>query len=765
MDHDSHQEASPSTTAAAVAAVTSGTDPDSHRPFKRSRIRQACDRCRARKSKCGDLRPCEPCISAGVTCEDWRPGGSTPIKHESDGVYVPSAPATAPPRQRHAVTNDWPLVPRDGRFLRLAFPYDTIYRTERGSHTCFSFSSGLGLLQYLHEHHKLVNPEPGAGMEDPLSFLLDMPANPLLPPLLTVPPEERDAGGSKGQDVVDEALWTQLSEQVGLTIIWTLVRQFLETSYLFWPTFLLREFVELSQDPRERCKPDFICLLLSICALACRESGAGRTTKEDPSEALFDLYWQVRRRYPTADWSTLTSIQSVFYLAMYCYGGSGPNGVVMGHTLANEAVSRALDIGLHRSVEVYSQTFARHEVAVRARTLWAVFCVDKIQMAYGRPPMLRLCEIDIDEIPLDVNSTTERLTLGGPTYLPYQRACVRLYMVLERVIEKINIPACTASSVINQISQGSRRIRETAVHPEGCACNHQALDFDDELKMINTYRSQDLPPSSQDMEDDNIFHCHIERLRTLAAWVKVFIYRHLFAVHNTDVGIEYPSRKYAKELLHWSQDLLASQRKILQRGSLTDCGAICSYQISQVGRGLIPVLYLSKHMTPEQQEPLGQHPEAFRTALSLAVKLLGDLGMRFPASARSMDIIDAAARRLDVDITLEGEVRLPGHVRRPPRSQSDRWMNHLPLSNPLAMPLLTSSFDFVGLATDADGSNIFGPYADFGREGSQQDDGVGASSSGVDGEHTGEYGLSEHAPEIQALLGLSQATDRGDSRS
>lgn len=364
MEHEHAKETSPGTTAAAVAAVTASgsgsTDPDAHRPFKRSRIRQACDRCRARKSKvrgvldaarccdallyppgpegrplsvrcipkprrskpptrpptafhlltctqCGDLRPCEPCITAGVTCEDWRPGGSTPIKHDADHAgFAPSSSNEAAAPRRHAVTNDWPLVPRDGRFLRLAFPYDTIYRTERGSHTSLSFSSGLGLLQYLHEHHKLVNPEPGSGMDDPLSFLLDMPANPLLPPLLTVPPpEERDAGGSKGQSVVDEGLWTQLSEQVGLTIvsswrpaplsllthnqIWTLVRQFLETSYLFWPTFLLREFVEVSQDPRERCKPDFICLLLSICALACRESGAGRTTKEDPSEALFDL--------------------------------------------------------------------------------------------------------------------------------------------------------------------------------------------------------------------------------------------------------------------------------------------------------------------------------------------------------------------------------------------------------------------------------------------------------------------------------------------
>lgn len=41
---------------------------------KRTRVRQACNRCKARKIKCGDLRPCKNCTSLGLVCRDWRPG-------------------------------------------------------------------------------------------------------------------------------------------------------------------------------------------------------------------------------------------------------------------------------------------------------------------------------------------------------------------------------------------------------------------------------------------------------------------------------------------------------------------------------------------------------------------------------------------------------------------------------------------------------------------------------------------------------------------
>ena len=44
------------------------------RSQKRTRVRQACNRCKARKIKCGDLRPCKNCTSLGLVCRDWRPG-------------------------------------------------------------------------------------------------------------------------------------------------------------------------------------------------------------------------------------------------------------------------------------------------------------------------------------------------------------------------------------------------------------------------------------------------------------------------------------------------------------------------------------------------------------------------------------------------------------------------------------------------------------------------------------------------------------------
>lgn len=59
----------------ALRAPTSATSaqPPSRRA-KRTRVRQACNRCKARKIKCGDLRPCENCTSLGLVCKDWRPG-------------------------------------------------------------------------------------------------------------------------------------------------------------------------------------------------------------------------------------------------------------------------------------------------------------------------------------------------------------------------------------------------------------------------------------------------------------------------------------------------------------------------------------------------------------------------------------------------------------------------------------------------------------------------------------------------------------------
>ncbi len=59
---------------------------------KRTRVRQACNRCKARKIKCGDLRPCKNCTSLGLVCRDWRPG-----EEPSDQAYFahPAGPSSS----------------------------------------------------------------------------------------------------------------------------------------------------------------------------------------------------------------------------------------------------------------------------------------------------------------------------------------------------------------------------------------------------------------------------------------------------------------------------------------------------------------------------------------------------------------------------------------------------------------------------------------------------------------------------------------------
>lgn len=59
---------------------------------KRTRVRQACNRCKARKIKCGDLRPCKNCTSLGLVCRDWRPGEEP---YEQNSFAHPAGPSSS----------------------------------------------------------------------------------------------------------------------------------------------------------------------------------------------------------------------------------------------------------------------------------------------------------------------------------------------------------------------------------------------------------------------------------------------------------------------------------------------------------------------------------------------------------------------------------------------------------------------------------------------------------------------------------------------
>ncbi len=87
---------------------------------KRTRVRQACNRCKARKIKCGDLRPCKNCTSLGLACRDWRPGEDP---YDQPAFAHPAASSSS------AVPDDlaeaWPSSAADYPFEREALYPET----------------------------------------------------------------------------------------------------------------------------------------------------------------------------------------------------------------------------------------------------------------------------------------------------------------------------------------------------------------------------------------------------------------------------------------------------------------------------------------------------------------------------------------------------------------------------------------------------------------------------------------------------------------
>jgi hypothetical protein len=166
---------------------------------KRTRIRQACERCKSRKTKvchlliarvaetkpqCNNQRPCAACSAAGVACTDWRPG-EEPINistttqalenanydfnqpqpvslNELDPYIDPSLGRQMPDHLRSYNDQNgrrtgqdnvsggvWPNVPAQDRNQRTTYPYDLLFRNERGLLESKSGSAGLSHSTYL----------------------------------------------------------------------------------------------------------------------------------------------------------------------------------------------------------------------------------------------------------------------------------------------------------------------------------------------------------------------------------------------------------------------------------------------------------------------------------------------------------------------------------------------------------------------------------------------------------------------------------------
>lgn len=148
-----------------------------------------------------------------------------------------------------------------------------------------------------------------------------------------------------------------------------------------------------------------------------------------------------------------------------------------------------------------------------------------------------------------------------------------------------------------------------------------------------------------------MYQAHYERLRTTAAFIKIFIYRHLFCMANTNLSRSPPRIDYRDEMVKWCRELLLSQRKMIQRGEYTDFGSVMSYQLSQTGRGLIPAIYITSRLLDPSQDPnSGTILKEAQELLVLAYDLLRQLSSRFSASNRQLQIMQSAFRRLDLSL-------------------------------------------------------------------------------------------------------------------
>ncbi|PWZ01632.1 hypothetical protein BCV70DRAFT_158393 [Testicularia cyperi] len=498
--------------------------------------------------------------------------------------------------------------------------------------------------------------------------------------LVSAPEQSRSAKTFVEAGPAPEDLWVFMNSKIPAQHRRSLVHTFLSTTYVLWPTFILCEFLATLKDEEERKDPTFVCLVIACCAVAARQE-AGSTKGGVAAEwgkdfGFFELYLDIRRLAPlNTDWASLSHIQAMFYLSHHCFGASGPYGVTRAHYLMNGCVSKCFDIGLHRSAETYTDAFTNSEIEARRRTLWAVYCGDKISAAHGRPVMLRLSDMDVPEIDVDSEEYTERLPAANSfdracTLRPWHRAAIRLFCVLERVIDKINLPACSSSKALERVLRKKpKRPRQSENHDESCMADHEAIGFEEELE--HDFRVADTPRPTSAHEDDAMYTAHVERLRSTAAFIKVFIYRHLFCMANTNLSRQPPRIDYRDEMVKWCRELLLSQRKMIQRGEYTDFGAVISYQLSQTGRGLIPAIYItSRLMDPSTDPNSAAVLKEAQDLLVLAYDLLRQLSIRFSASYRQLHIMQSAFRRLDLSLKKRSSKNAGGGAREEPSSSN-----------------------------------------------------------------------------------------------
>ena len=229
------------------------------------------------------------------------------------------------------------------------------------------------------------------------------------------------------------------------------------------------------------------------------------------------------RSLPNADRPSIYTVQAVLIAGVYAIG---LGKLSKAFALLAESVTLSLDTGLHRTTEAYD-CFDPIEDEVRKRTFFSVYMWDKQASAhFGRPPMIRIKDCDVDE-PAAVDD--EFITRDGIGTQPPGTAsrmsafmCViRVFVVLESVLDVPPSRHLGESSPFlsraTSILSGFRRRRELR--------DEEAL-LDEVCRSIHPHWANTAEVMSS---DDVIRVTQAGRFHCVEQFVRMLIHRHRFS--------------------------------------------------------------------------------------------------------------------------------------------------------------------------------------------------------------------------------------------
>jgi hypothetical protein len=244
--------------------------------------------------------------------------------------------------------------------------------------------------------------------------------------------------------------------------------------------------------------------------------------------------------------------------------------------LMAEAVTLAMDAGLHRSADAYDW-FDAIEDQVRKRTFWCIYIWDKQAAAqFGRPPMIRLRDCDIDQ-PAPVDD--EYITINGISAQPpgsqsrlsaFVCLC-HLSVVLDAVLD--TPPSRTFTDTPNSFLDRATRVISGA-KANGDLREEEAL-LNDVVKSIPPHWSHS-PETLASMDVVRITQA--ERLHCFEYYIRMLIYRHRFSVcaaARVANSIDMPKTEAEFEAIKGvhacASRIIAVHLNIATRGLMTYC--------------------------------------------------------------------------------------------------------------------------------------------------------------------------------------------------